>query len=113
MALPSEAHNQEQTTPQASLPQSSGVRYGQNPAPSYPAEARRRGWEGTVLLLVEILENGRPDRITIKQSSGHPILDETAVGAVGRWTFIPAQRDGKAVKSFAEVPIVFSLRNGR
>jgi hypothetical protein len=32
---------------------------------------------------------------------------------VGRWTFIPAQRDGRTLRSLAEVPIVFSLRNGR
>jgi periplasmic protein TonB len=112
-ATASEAHREEWPTPQASLPQSTNARYGQNPAPAYPSEARRRGWEGTVLLAVEILENGRPNRTTIKQSSGHPILDEAAQGTVGRWTFIPAQRDGKPVKSVAEVPIVFRLRNGR
>jgi protein TonB len=89
------------------------VRYGQNPAPAYPSEARRHGWEGTVLLLVEILENGRPERITVKQSSGYSVLDEAALGAVRRWTFIPAQRDGQPIRSLAEVPIVFSLRNGR
>jgi protein TonB len=99
-----------QPTPQASLPRSTAARYGQNPTPSYPPEARRRGWEGSVLLLVEILENGRPERITIKQSSGRPILDEAALDAVGRWTFIPAQREGKPVRSLAEVPIVFVLR---
>jgi protein TonB len=65
------------------------------------------------LLLVEILENGRPERISIGQSSGYPILDEAAVGAVGRWKFIPAQREGKPVKSLAQVPIVFSLRKDR
>jgi protein TonB len=103
----------EGTPPRPSLPQSSGVRYGQNPTPAYPFLARQQGWEGTVLLLVEIRENGRPDRITIKQSSGHSVLDEAAKGAVGRWTFIPAQQDGKPLRSLAEVPIVFSLRHGR
>jgi periplasmic protein TonB len=108
-----ESRGQEQPAPQASLPRSTGARYGQTPTPPYPAEARRRGWEGTVLLLVEVLENGRPERISIEQSSGYPILDEAALGAVGRWMFIPAQREGKPVKSFAEVPIVFSLRKDR
>jgi periplasmic protein TonB len=103
-------HAKAPPTPQASLPRLAGARYGQNPAPSYPTEARRRGWEGTVLLLVEILESGRPERISVKQSSGHPLLDEAAQDAVERWTFIPAQREGKPVRSFAEVPIVFSLR---
>lgn len=94
-------------------PSAASPRYGQNPAPTYPFEARRRGWEGTVLLSVEILENGRPERITVKQSSGYTVLDEAALGAVRRWTFIPAQRDGQPIRSQAEVPIVFSLRKGR
>ena len=96
--------------PQASVPRAAGARDGQNPTPSYPYEARRRNLEGTVLLLVEIFESGRPERITIRQSSGHSILDEAALGVVERWTFIPAQREGQPVRSFAEVPIVFSLR---
>jgi protein TonB len=104
---------EEQTTPQASLPRSSGARYGQNPTPPYPPEARRRGWEGTVLLMVEIRENGRPERVTIKESSGHSVLDDAALGAVGRWTFVPAQQDGKPVRSVAEVPIIFSLQDRR
>lgn len=103
----------EPTTPPASLPRATGVRYGQNPIPAYPFEARRRGWEGTVVLMVEILESGRPERVTIKHSSGHSVLDEAASGAVGRWTFIPAQQDGKPMRSVAEVPIVFSLRAQR
>jgi protein TonB len=92
------------------MPRIAGARYGHNPAPAYPSEARRRGWEGTVLLLVEILENGRPERVTVQQSSGYRTLDEAARGAVSRWTFIPAQRDGRPIRSLVEVPIVFSLR---
>jgi periplasmic protein TonB len=107
------ATTKEQTKPQASLRPSTGARYGQNPTPRYPSEARRRGWEGTVLLMVEIRENGRPERVTIKESSGHSVLDDAAQGAVGRWTFVPAQRDGQPVRSVAEVPIIFSLRDRR
>jgi periplasmic protein TonB len=103
----------EQPKPQASPPRSTGARYGQNPTPPYPSEARRRGWEGTVLLMVEIRENGRPERVTIKESSGHSVLDDAALGAVGRWTFVPAQQNGKPVRSVAEVPIIFSLRERR
>jgi periplasmic protein TonB len=107
------APTKEQSTPQASLPRSTGARYGQNPTPPYPSEARRRGWEGTVLLMVEIRENGRPERVTIKESSGHSVLDNAALGAVGRWTFVPAQQGGKPVRSVAEVPIIFSLQDRR
>jgi periplasmic protein TonB len=107
------APTKEQSKPQASPPRSTGARYGQNPAPPYPSEARRRGWEGTVLLMVEIRENGRPERVTIKESSGHSVLDNAALGAVGRWTFVPAQQNGRPVRSVAEVPIIFSLQGRR
>lgn len=101
------------TNPASRPTQVASARYDRNPAPAYPSEARRRGWEGRVLLSVEILENGRPERVTVKQSSGYSVLDEAAMGAVRRWTFIPAQRDGQPIRSLAEVPIVFSLRNRR
>jgi protein TonB len=65
------------------------------------------------LLTVEVLENGRPERVTIKESSGHTVLDEAASGAVKRWMFVPAQRNGAPVRSVAEVPIVFSLLDRR
>jgi protein TonB len=65
------------------------------------------------LLTVEVLENGRPERVTIKESSGHTVLDEAASGAVKRWMFVPAQRNGEPVRSVAEVPIVFSLLDRR
>jgi protein TonB len=107
------APTKEQSKPQASPPRPTGARYGQNPAPPYPSEARRRGWEGTVLLIVEIRENGRPERVTIKESSGHSVLDNAALGAVGRWTFVPAQQNGRPVRSVAEVPIIFSLQERR
>jgi periplasmic protein TonB len=103
----------EQSEPQASPPRSTGASYGNNPTPPYPSEARRRGWEGTVLLMVEIRENGRPERVTIKESSGHSVLDNAALGAVGRWTFVPAQQNGKPVRSVAEVPVIFSLQDRR
>ncbi len=106
-------HAADAMNPPPRPPSAASPRYGQNPAPTYPSEARRRGWEGTVLLSVEILENGRPERITVKQSSGYAVLDEAALGAVRRWTFIPAQRNGQPIRSQAEVPIVFSLRKGR
>jgi TonB family protein len=66
-----------------------------------------------VLLLVEIAENDRPGRVTVKQGSGYPVLDRAAQGTVSGWTFLPAQRDGMPIRSLAEVPIIFSLRDAR
>lgn len=84
--------------------------YRLNPAPDYPPIALRRGWEGTVRLRVTLDIQGHPSRVELAVSSGHPILDESALAAVRRWQFRPATRLGEAVVATVEVPIVFKLK---
>jgi protein TonB len=85
--------------------------YAQNPKPDYPAVAKSRGWSGKVLLKVQVSAQGNSDSVAIEQSSGHEILDESAVEAVKKWRFIPAKRGETPVASSVIVPIVFTLRN--
>lgn len=84
--------------------------YRNNPAPPYPLMAKRRGLEGVVLLAVSLDVHGYPLRVEIKRSSGHGILDETALQSVRKWRFVPAQRGGRAVGAEVEVPLRFALR---
>jgi protein TonB len=89
---------------------SARVEYGSNPAPMYPAQARRRSQQGTVALRILVGVDGRVERVEIVRSSGFDSLDEAAVETVRtRWRFVPAQRDGVAVESWVEVPIRFAL----
>lgn len=83
--------------------------YGFTPRPGYPAVAIRRGYEGSVLLNVRVLPNGKPEEVTIFRSSGHKVLDNAALKAVRKWKFVPAQRGFKAVSSWVKVPIEFRL----
>lgn len=85
--------------------------YLHNPRPDYPAQAKRMGWEGRVVLRVEVLANGNAGAVSVAKSSGHELLDEAALEAVRRWQFVPAKRDGTAVKSSVNVPITFNLKN--
>ena len=85
--------------------------YAQNPKPDYPPVAKSRGWSGKVLLKVQVSAQGNSDAVAIEQSSGHEILDESAVEAVKKWRFIPAKRGETPVASSVIVPIVFTLRN--
>ncbi|MBF0188252.1 MAG: energy transducer TonB [Magnetococcales bacterium] len=80
-----------------------------NPKPHYPRFARRRGLQGLVLLRVEVDDAGHPLQVSIKRSSGHKVLDRSAVKAVKLWRFIPATRGGVAVRASVDVPIRFSL----
>ena len=83
--------------------------YLQNPAPPYPWQARQKGWEGTVILIVEVDKTGYPVKIEMESGSGHEILDKTALETVRKWKFQPARLGGLPVESTARVPIRFEL----
>ena len=85
--------------------------YGTNPKPKYPAIARSRGWQGKVLLRVKVSASGRSEAVSVHQSSGHDVLDESAIAAVENWQFIPAKRGNTAVACTVIVPIIFTLNN--
>lgn len=84
-------------------------RYDGNPKPPYPRIARRRGYEGIVVLKVEILRSGRVGELRVKRSSGHHILDKSALKTVKKWKFIPAKRGEDPIRMWAEIPIKFEL----
>lgn len=82
-----------------------------NPPPNYPTLARRRGWEGTVQLLVLVLEDGRVGDISVAKSSGHPLLDEAALKAVARYQFVPGLQGNETVSMQVQVPVHFRLKS--
>lgn len=81
----------------------------ENPAPVYPGVARRRGWEGTVILQVRVESDGHPAGVTVLESSGYSVLDEEAVRAIRTWRFEPARRGTNQVSSMIEIPVRFRL----
>lgn len=83
--------------------------YLRNPAPVYPTLARERGYEGTVILEVEVLSSGACGLVRILRSSGYDLLDETARQALARWRFKPAVRAGMPVTVWVEIPVTFRL----
>ncbi|MFJ4142905.1 energy transducer TonB [Pseudomonas sp. NPDC089734] len=91
-------------------PASASAGYLRNPAPEYPSLAMRRGWEGTVLLRVHVLASGKPGEIQIQKSSGRDALDEAAVTAVKRWSFVPAKQGDVAQDGWVSVPIDFKIK---
>jgi protein TonB len=84
--------------------------YLRNPPPDYPAHAKRRGMEGTVMLEVLVSGEGAARQVMVAQSSGHALLDESAKDAVARWKFVPARRAGAAVEARVIVPVEFRLQ---
>jgi protein TonB len=85
--------------------------YAHNPKPDYPAIAKSRGWQGKVFLRVQVSVDGSAENVVVDRSSGHDMLDESAIEAVKKWRFIPAKRGETPVASSVIVPIIFTLRD--
>jgi protein TonB len=79
-------------------------------APAYPAQSRRFGETGVVVLRVELDETGRVAVARVSSSSGHARLDEAALGAVRTWRCTPALRNGQPVRAVALQPFKFILQ---
>jgi protein TonB len=80
-----------------------------NAPPVYPEPARRRGWEGRVVLRVLVDVTGLPTDVAVGTSSGYRMLDDAAIAAVRRWRFEPARFAGVPVIASVNVPVTFRL----
>ncbi|MFQ6078414.1 MAG: energy transducer TonB [Thermodesulfobacteriota bacterium] len=56
-----------------------------------------------------MLRSGRVGELRVKRSSGHHILDKSALKTVKKWKFIPAKRGEDPIRMWAEIPIKFEL----
>ncbi len=58
----------------------------------YPWLARRRGWEGQVTLAMRVEDNGRLSNLRVVRTSGHGVLDRSALESVRRIGALPEAR---------------------
>jgi len=79
-----------------------------NAPPRYPLIARRKGWEGTVVIELRVSGSGWVKEVRIEKSSGHALLDDAALGAVRNWRIAPNGRPDAATFKF-RVPVTFKL----
>ena len=85
-------------------------KYRTNPSPRYPRLARRRGYEGTVVLEVLVAPNGRVKDLHVFKSGGYSVLDKAAVTSVKDWLFEPGMRGDENVEMWVKIPIRFQLK---
>ena len=98
------------TKPVAELVTEAKPEYLKNSPPIYPLMAKRRGYEGTVILEVFVSKDGKVKDLKVFRSSGHKILDKAAVKAVWKWMFQPARKGDRAIGAWVRVPIKFELK---
>jgi protein TonB len=85
--------------------------YLKNPKPPYPPLAVKMRLEGKVTLRAEVLPDGKAGRVAIESSSGHEILDQSALQTVKQWQFTPARKDGVIIPQVVRIPINFNLKS--
>ncbi len=84
-----------------------------NPVITYPVLANIRGVEGRVTVRVEVMMDGRPGKMWLKQSSGSGILDSDAQAQLKQWRFVPARKNGQTVTAWIDVPVLYRLNESR
>lgn len=85
-------------------------KYKKNPSPPYPRIAKRRGYEGTVIIEALVTREGKVGDAKIIKSSGYQVLDVSALNAINNWLFEPGIRDGRVEDMWVRIPIRFKLR---
>jgi len=81
-----------------------------NPPPNYPMFARRKGYQGIVVLEVRIDRKGSVSQVKVFRSSQYPVLDKAAIKAVKNWSFEPGKKEGTPVDMWVTIPIRFRLK---
>ena len=82
---------------------------------SYPPALLDQGVEGTVVLHLFADAKGSivPESTRVAESSGYAAFDSAAVGAVPRFHYAPAVRDGTPVATTFLQPVQFRNPQGR
>ena len=82
-----------------------------NPHPTYPLIARKKGWEGRVVLQTDVDKEGNVKFIRILESSGFKVLDDISMETLKKWKFKPAKLGNKFVDDIVDIPVKFVLTN--
>ncbi|MEI8349598.1 MAG: TonB family protein [Candidatus Omnitrophota bacterium] len=78
---------------------------------SYPASLMNTGWEGMVVLQLDIFHTGDIKNVKVSKTSGHRIFDSDAIKLVKSLSFPPFPPDVGVEELNIEIPIVYRERN--
>ena len=78
--------------------------------PEYPAAAREMGAEGTVVVNLNIDEQGRILRAWVATANANEILINAALDAAYEFKFTPGMQRDTPVKCTVAIPFQFTLR---
>ncbi|MBF0448144.1 MAG: TonB family protein [Magnetococcales bacterium] len=77
---------------------------------TYPTLARRRGWQGRVVVAVRVERSGLLSQVEVVESSGFGVLDQSAARTVSRLVRIPSALAATLTGPIQlHLPIIFQL----
>ena len=82
-----------------------------NPHPTYPLIARKKGWEGRVVIQTDVDKQGNVKFVRILESSGFKVLDDISIETLKTWRFKPAKLGNKFVDDIVDISVKFVLTN--
>jgi TonB family protein len=77
------------------------------PVPKYPAEAKKEGIQGTVVLDAVIGKDGTVEELRV--ASGPKELQQSSLDAVRQWIYKPFLLNGDPVEVKTTINVVYSL----
>ncbi|NLK61977.1 MAG: energy transducer TonB [Fusobacteria bacterium] len=81
-----------------------------NILPKYPSEAEKRGWQGNVVLLMQVKEDGTVLNSRIEKRSGYDILDIEAERASKFWKIHVVNNSGVKISGEVRLTLKFELK---
>ena len=76
--------------------------------PTYPELALKARVQGKVVLVITVNEEGFVSDVQV--SSGHPLLNDSAIAAVKQWQYSPTLLNGEPVPVITTVTVIFAIK---
>jgi len=80
-----------------------------NPSPEYPEMAVFLGYQGDVIIRIRVSAKGDSVGVEILRSSGHKVLDDSAVNALRKWRFRPTKHDNTPMNDSVIITVSYVL----
>lgn len=75
----------------------------------YPPKMLRQGKTGTVVVQLVVEKDGSVSSVDVIGGSGQPEFEQAVMRVAYQWTFVPATRNGRPVRSYATRTYRFAL----
>ena len=79
----------------------------------YPIRARKRGWQGEVMIAFHVNTHGQLNNVRLEKSSGYSLLDRSAITAIDKLGHITLpERLGPLQAMELLLPVSYQLHEG-